>query len=336
MTRKITTLSGLAMVLIFVSACASGGMGDILGGGGGTNSPSQYGTLRGTVDHVDLNNRSIVLTNVSGLSSMLSNSGGNSGSSVRVYFDNQTSIQYQGQGYRPEDLERGDEVDVRVAESGNQLVAETVTVVRDSSPGTSTGGSYPYPQDNYGTTVTGTVRYIDANRRTIELDRGYGNGTMIVEYDDRTPVSFNNRSYRPADLERGDEVQVRITNIGNNRYRAETINVVRSVSGGMSSGGTGGIYGNQNSGTIRGTVRYVDTARRTIELDAVSGISGFNTGAGSSIVIQYGSNATIDVRGQQLPLSGLERGDVIEVTVDRSGSSYFGNRFVLVRDVNSY
>lgn len=334
MNRKFTNLSGLAMVLIFVSACASGGMGDILGGGGGgTNSPSQYGTIRGTVDHVDVNNRSILLTNVSGLSSRLSNSGGNSGSTVRVYFDNQTSIQYQGQGYRPEDLERGDEVDVRVMESDNQLIAETVTVVRDSSPGTSTGGSYP--QDTYGTTVTGTVRYIDANRRTIELDRGYGNGTMVVEYDDRTPVSFNNQTHRPDDLERGDEVQVRITNLGNNRYRADSISVVRSVSGGVGSS-AGGVYGNQNSEAIRGTVRYVDTARRTIELESVSGISGFSTGAGSSIVIQYGSNATIDVRGQQLPLSGLERGDVIEAYVDRSGSSYIGNRFVLVRDANSY
>lgn len=325
MTRKLSTLTGLAMALILVSACSSGGIGDILGGGGASDN-ARYETIRGTIDYVDLNNRSITLTNVSGYSSMLSNSG--SGNTVRVYFDNQTSIQYEGQGYRPEDLERGDEVDVRVEESGNQLVADVVTVVRDASPGTS--GSYP--DDSYGTTVTGTVRYIDTSRRTIELDRGYGNGILVVEYDDRTPVSWNGRTYNPADLERGDEVQVRITNLGNDRYRAETISVVRSVSGNTG----GGISGDSQTSTIRGTVRNVDTARRTIELDAVTGITGFNTGVGSTIVIQYPSNATIEVNGRGYPVSGLERGDVIEARVDRSGSAYIAERLVLVRDVSSY
>ena len=330
MNRKFTTLTGLAMALIFVSACSSGGIGDILGGGSADENSAYGNTIRGTVDYVDTNNRTIVLTNVSGYSSMLSNSGG--GNTVRVYFDNQTSIQYQGQGYRPEDLERGDEVDVRVTESNNQLVAEVVTVVRDASPGTSTG-SGNYPQDTYGTTVTGTVRHVDTSRRTIELDRGYGNGTMIVEFDDRTPVSWNGRTYYPADLERGDEIQVRITNIGNNRYRADSINVVRSMSSNSSGSG---IYGNSQMSTVRGTVRYVDTTRRTIELDSVSGVTGFNTGAGTSLVIQYPSNATIEVNGRAQAISGLERGDVIEAYVDRNGSAYIAERLILVRDVNSY
>ena len=330
MKRQFTTLTGLAMALILVSACSSGGIGDILGGGGSNNDRQMSGnTIRGTVDYVDANNRSIVLRNVSGYSSMLSNSGG--GDTVRVYFDNQTSVQYQGQAYRPEDLERGDEVDVRVNESGNQLVADVVTVVRDATPGTS--GSGNYPQDTYGTTVTGTVRYIDASRRTIEIDRGYGNGTMIVEFDDRTPVSFNGRNYSPMDLERGDEIQVRISNVGNNRYRADNITVVRS----MSSNNSGsGVYGDSQRNTVRGTVRYVDTARRTIELDSVSGVRGFNTGAGSSLVIQYPSNATIEVNGRAQSISGLERGDVIEAYVDRNGSTYIAERLILVRDVNSY
>jgi hypothetical protein len=333
MKRNFGTLAGLAMALILVSACGTGGgIGDILGGGSQQQPQSNYGTLRGTVDSVDINNRSIVLTNVSGYNNMLSNSG-SSGSTVRVYFDNQTSIQYQGQGYRPEDLERGDDVEVRVNESSNQLVAETVTVVRDASPGSTSSGSN-YPNDAYGSTITGTVRYVDASRRTIELDRGYGNGTMVVEFDDRTPVAFSGRTYRASDLERGDEIEVRITNLGTNRYRADNITVLRSVSGGTNSSNSG-TYGTANSGTVRGTVRYVDTTRRTIELESTTGISGFNTGAGTSLVIQYGSNAVVEVNGRGQDITGLERGDVIEARVDRSGSTWFADRIILVRDVNS-
>jgi hypothetical protein len=58
---------------------------------------------------------------------------------------------------------------------------------------------------------------------------------------------------------------------------------------------------------------------------------GFNTTT-STILVSYPSNATVDVSGRAQAINGLERGDVIEVQVDRSGSSYFANRIWLVRD----
>lgn len=313
-------------MLILLAACGSSGMGDILGGG---NSNQQNYELRGTVESVDLNSRSIWLSNVSGYnSSMLSNSG--SGNNVRVYYDDQTPVEFNGQNYRPSDLERGDQVSVRVDESGNNLVAESMTVIRDVSSGNS---SYPtYPSGSYESTIRGTVRYVDSSRRTIEVDRGSGS-TTFVEFDTNTPVRFNNQTYNPVDLERGDEIDIRARDLGNGRFLATDISVIRSV-------GSNGTYGNSSSqnATIRGTVRSIDTVRRTIELESTNWISGFNSGAGTGTrtVIHFDSNATIYVNGRNESVSGLERGDVIEVQVARDGSTLRARSMSLVRDVNSY
>jgi hypothetical protein len=189
MTTKSLAAASLALVLL--AACGSSGMGDILGGG---SNPSNY-EIRGTVDSVDLNSRSIYLTNVSGYSSMLSNGGGNA---VRVYYDDRTPVDYNGQSYRPSDLERGDQVSVRVDESGNTLMAESLTVTRDAS---SNSSSYPGSSSgSYESSLRGTVRYIDTARRTIEVDRGTGS-VSIVEFDTNTPVYFNSQTYNPSDLD---------------------------------------------------------------------------------------------------------------------------------------
>src|SRR5262245_34051130 len=142
MTRS-KSLSAVSLALLFfLAACSSGGLGDIYGGGNGNNNYE----IRGTVDYVDQNTQSVYLTNVSGYRSMLS-----SGNSVRVYYDNNTPVSYNGQNYRPADLERGDEVSVRVDESGNNLNAESMTVLRDVSSGSSS--TYPSSSNN----IRGTV-----------------------------------------------------------------------------------------------------------------------------------------------------------------------------------
>ncbi len=321
--KTTKSLAAASLALILLAACGSSGMGDILGGG----SNQQDYEIRGTVESVDVNSRSIWLTNVSGYnSSMLSNSSGNT---VRVYYDERTPVEFNGQTYRPGDLERGDQVAVRVDESGNNLLAESVTVIRDVS----SGGSLPtYPSGSYETTIRGNVRYVDTARRTIEVDRGSGS-TIFVEFDTNTPVRFNNQTYSPLDLERGDEIDVRARDLGSGRYMATDISVIRSVS-------SGGVSGSNSSqfATLRGTVRNVDTTRRTIELESTSWISGFNSGAGTGTrtIINYDANATIYVNGRTESVSGLERGDVIEVQAARDGSTLWARSMSLVRDVNSY
>lgn len=328
--KTTKSLAAASLALVLLAACGSTGMGDILGGGGSGTNQQNY-EIRGTVESVDLNSRSIYLSNVSNYnSSMLSNGG--SGNTVRVYYDDRTPVEFNGQSYRPSDLERGDQVAVRVDESGNNLLAESMTVIRDVSSGNS---SYPsYPSGSYESNIRGTVRYVDASRRTIEVDRGNGS-TTFVEFDTNTPVRFNNQNYNPVDLERGDEIDIRVRDLGNGRFVASDISVIRSVS-------SNGTYGNGNTNsqtaTIRGTVVSVNTSRRTIELESTNWISNFNTGAGTGTrtVINYDTNASIYVNGRNEAVTGLERGDVIEVQVARDGSTLWARSMTLVRDVNTY
>jgi len=321
--NRTKSLGAAALMLVLLAACGSSGIGDVLGGGGSNTGASNY-EIRGTVDSVDLNSRSIYLTNVSGYSNMLSNGGGNS---VRVYYDQNVAVSYQGQTYRPEDLERGDQVAVRVDENGNNsLVAESVTVLTDVSGGSNSGSGV------YGSTLHGTVRSVNTSRRTIEVDRGYGSSTSIVEYGTSTPVYFNNQTYAPADLERGDEIDIRVDDLGSGRLAARDITVTRNVNGTY-----GSTSSSSSTSTIRGTVRYIDTARRTIELESASWIAGFNSGSGSTVTVQYDTNAGVDVSGRIQPITGLERGDVIEVQAARNSSSsvLFAQRIYLVRDARN-
>lgn len=333
MRKKAAVLGSMMAVLLLAGCGTSGGLGDILGGSGNTATNE----LRGVVDYVDVNSRSIVLRNVTGNRNMLSNSGSNSGDTVRVYYDDQTSVEFQGQRFKAEDLERGDEIAVTVDESNNRLVADRVTVLRDVR--TTSGGNWP-DQNNpnsggaYDALIRGTVRNVDLNRRTIEVDRGYGS-TTVVEFGTNTPVYYGGRSYRPENLERGDEIEIRTANVSG-RTVADSVTVTRSISAGGSSSGTGTTGGTTtpNYGTVRGTVRNIDTYRRTIELEQATWVSGYLPDA-RTIVVQYDTNAMVDVGGGQSgPVSNLERGDMVEIQVNNTGgSSYVAQRIFLVRDV---
>ena len=320
---KTARLLGASMALLFLAACGStGGLGDILGGmgGGGASAASE---IRGVVDYVDRSARFVQLTNVSEYRSRLADQGSyGSGSTVRVYYESNTPVSYAGATYSPEDLERGDEVAVRVDQSGDRLIASSMTVLRDvSGGGTSTGSGYD-------TTVRGTVRYVDTSRRTIEVDRGGYGGVVTVSYDNNSFVDFQGRRYRVEDLERGDVIEIRTRDIGGGRLMADGIYVTRS--GGTSTGST--------STHLRGTVRSVDTVRRTITLDQANWIQRFDTGMGSGsvIVLQYDTNTRVEFQGQLYEPTNLERGDVIEVQTREVGSGYHAERIVVVRDVNSF
>lgn len=318
MSRNISAMAVAAVAILMTAACGTGGgLGDILGGGGNAS-----GEIRGRVDYVDPASNYVVLTNVSGAGSMTSNSG----NTVRVYYDANTPVEWQGRTYRPSDLERGDEISARVEESGNNLYARSMTVLHNVSDGGSGSGG-----GSFQTTLRGTVRYIDTSRRTIEIDR-YGGGVARVDYDSNTYVTFNGRNYRPQDLERGDEIEIRVADLGSGRYAARDITVIRSM-----SGGGGGSFGDERA-TVRGTVRYVDTARREIGLESANWISRFNTGGGSfgsTLVVRYDANTSVEYNGRLYAPTNLERGDVVEVQLESSGgSTYLANRIVVVRDVN--
>ena len=319
--HKTKVLAAAVFALLLAAACgSSSGIGNVFGGGNNAYD------IHGTVDSVDLNGQSINLTNVSGYNNSLAGGGGY-GNTVRVYYDNRTSISYQGRNYRPEDLERGDQVTVHVDESGNRLMAQSMDVTYDSRGGMASSSSLP----NYGngSMITGTVRSIDTYRHTMSVDPGYGS-YVTVDWSTSTPVYYNGRTYAAADVEVGDQVNVRVGSGNGSRVSAQDITVTRSI-----SGNNNGTYNSTGMQTVRGTVRYVDTNARTIQLDSTSWMNGYQTSpGGNTLLIHYDPTSRVNVSGQLYPLSNLERGDVIDVQLEPNGSTnYLAQTITLVRNV---
>jgi len=236
-----------AAALLLLAGC--GTSQDIFG----NNSQQPYSnTIHGTVDYVDTGSRSIVLYDTSGYGSMLSGSGGNGGNggSVRVYYDRNMAVNWQGRNYRPEDLQRGDQVDVTVRQSGNQLMAESANVTYNANTATTSSPNNGYPNNGYpnsypsttqSSVIRGTVRYVDTNSRTIQLEQtswlsgfqpGYSNGSVVtVSYDNGARVDVNGQLAPVTNLERGDVVEVQAQNYGNSNTNlvASRITLVRDV-----------------------------------------------------------------------------------------------------------
>ena len=92
------------------------------------------------------------------------------------------------------------------------------------------------PSTTQPSDVRGTVTYVDTGARRIDLDVSYINNLRntndgkrgSIYYDNNTRVVFEGRDYAVADLERGDQIEVRGVN-DNGRYVAETITVVRDA-----------------------------------------------------------------------------------------------------------
>jgi hypothetical protein len=123
----------LAVVLLLTACSSNGGLGDIFGGGNNNpnstypSSTSNTTEVRGTVQYIDANQGIITVD------TQYRNNLRSSQSSYPIYFDNRTRVVYQGNSsYRPTDLERGDQVDIRgYTDSSGRFVADTITVTRN-------------------------------------------------------------------------------------------------------------------------------------------------------------------------------------------------------------
>jgi hypothetical protein len=156
---------------------------------------------------------------------------------VVLSYDDGTVVRYQGQAYRPEDLERGDRIQVSVdRDDDGRLLAESIDVLYDVSQ----GGPPPPPrgyrdqdrdQDrgrggdrDRDAGLQGVIRSIDTDAQTLVIDRG--GERVTVGYDSHTPVRFQGDLYNPDNLERGDEVRIRVHDY-DGRLFAQEIVVVR-------------------------------------------------------------------------------------------------------------
>jgi hypothetical protein len=229
---------------------------------------------------------------------------------VVLSYDGATTVTYNGRQYSPPDLETGDRIEARIERDGDRLWARSINVIAAES-----GAVNPRDYD-------ATVLSVDVRNRTVQLaPTGSRTNPVVVEYDSATRVGYQGRAYRPEDLERGDEVHV-TTRVLNGRTVADAIAVTRSVSGDARSPG---------AGQVRGTVRRIDTAARTIELGGASWTQRFNpTPGGNSIVVGYDAGTVVEYQGRRYGIANLEPGDVVDMDVaDRDSPRPIARRIVV-------
>lgn len=85
--------------------------------------------LRGTVQSVDTRASTITVQQPTWMQRF--DSGTNTSNSVTLRYDSSTTVEYNGKLYAPENLERGDTVEIDVNDFGSSLMAEQIVVVTD-------------------------------------------------------------------------------------------------------------------------------------------------------------------------------------------------------------
>lgn len=206
---------------LLLAGCATPGYGTYPGGYGqpAPGYPSQhYGSLmQGTVEGVDPRYNRIML--------IVDDPRSGRTQRMEVRYDQRTRLVYQGRESAVEGLERGDVIRFDAVQTGRELYARQIEVVRNVRDA-GYGGDYG---SGYGTDLRGSVALVDTRMRVIRLDgAGYGNDVQVA-YDARTTVEYQGRRYRPEDLQRGDTVRIQARRLGNNQWLAERIIVERSI-----------------------------------------------------------------------------------------------------------
>ena len=188
---------------------------------GTTNNQTRLTELRGIVTDVNTRNRTI---------SVERDSWSNRGEIITVGYETNTPVYWKGQTYRAENLERGDVIDLELRDYGTSVVAQEITVIESAS--STTGSATGFDPD-----IRGTVQWVDTSAKTLTIERptwmrnfdtgGVGN-TVTLRYDASTTVIYNRQTYSPENLERGDEIEIEVRDLGS-ALLAEEILVVDNV-----------------------------------------------------------------------------------------------------------
>ena len=114
------------VLLLLLAGCSTAGalgtLGDILG----STSPGTTSTVRGVVTSVDAQNQRIYL-DVNTVNNLRDNRQGST-----IFYDSNTRVEYQNNTYKPNDLERGDQISVTGSNRSGQYVATQIVVTRNA------------------------------------------------------------------------------------------------------------------------------------------------------------------------------------------------------------
>jgi hypothetical protein len=113
--------------------------------------------------------------------------------------------------------------------------------------------------------VSGLVRSLNTQSQQITIQQQNGQ-TVALEYDNRTQVVYQNRTYPVNSLEYGDQVTARVSSTNNNSYYTDYIQVDQSVSNNTGTGTSGNVQ------SIQGNVRQVDYANGLFTMNTNNGI----------------------------------------------------------------
>lgn len=206
--------------------------------------------------------------------------------------------------------------------------------VGDILGGGNTGTTDPNQSVN---NVRGTVERVNTDSRYIVVNRedytnnlrNGGDAVVTLYYDDRTTVEHQGKTYRPADLEVGDRILADVNDSGG-RLMVEDIQVLYDATSGTNDDrySNDDRYDDIRTSEVRGTVRYVDTRDKTVEIESSTGRSGV-------VVVHYDSGTRVEFEGRSYTPENLERGDQVEVEVRDSNGRLIAEEILVVADAQS-
>ena len=207
------------------------------------------------------------------------------------------------------------------------------------------GGSGSRTSDPYQNinNVRGTVERVNTTERYIVVDAEEttsnlrnGDDELVLYYDDRTTVEHQGRTYRPADLEVGDRILADVDSNGS-RLMVEEIQVLYDVTSNDRDDDRWDTddrydnddrYGDTRTQELRGTVRYIDTRDKTLELEPSTGRSGV-------VVVHYDTSTIVEFEGRRYKPENLERGDRVEIEVRELNGRMIAEEILVVGEAVS-
>lgn len=116
--------------------------------------------------------------------------------------------------------------------------------------------------------VQGTVQGVDRSRLALQLTDGQ---QVAFAYDQRTTVTYQDRSYAVENLEPGDRVTAAVQETGNGAYYVSAVRVDQSVQETGGGAGARGGAGSEAVQRVQGVVRQIDGQNGLFLLDASNG-----------------------------------------------------------------